>query len=184
MRRAIRRRLGGFWPSDKITTMKRLWPLGVFLLNGCAEPSFTFRGYTELSDCRGVLDAELEGDARFQNAVDTDMPLGEGIVTQLAGELFSVPVDIFVSCYRNGSVAAVDYIAEVTDPEQSAAYFSRVAQELDAIFGLQPQEIGTAESRSRIYHCGDPVSVVLREARHGDMDFEVSLAVMPGSAGC
>jgi hypothetical protein len=164
--------------------MKRLWPLGVFLLNGCAEPSFSFRGYSELSDCRSVLDAELAGGARFQDAADTDTPLGEGVVTQLTGDLFTVPVGIFVSCYRNGAVAAVEYIAAVTDPEESSAYFARVAQELDAIFGSPPRESGTPESRSRFYHCGDPVSVVLREARHGDMDFEVSLLVMPGSAGC
>lgn len=165
--------------------MKRLWPIGVLLLHGCAEPQFNFRGYTELSDCRAVLDAELEGGAEFEDAVDTEMPLGEGIVTQLVGNLFTVPTRIFVSCYRNGAVASIDYIAEAEASELSAAYFEHVAQELDAIFvGVQPREIVAAESRSRIYNCGDPVSVVLREARHGDMDFEVSLAVMPGSAAC
>ena len=157
----------------------------MILLTGCAEPQFNFRGYTELSDCRAVLDAELASDSRFQEAVDTDMPLGEGVVTQLAGELFTVPVSVFVSCYRNGAVAAVDYIAEAEEPELSAAWFEHLAQELDAIFiGVQPRQIVAAESRSRIYNCGDPVSVVLREARHGDMDFEVSLAVTPGSAAC
>jgi hypothetical protein len=164
--------------------MKRLWPFGVLLLNGCAEPSFSFRGYTELSDCRNVLDAELAGGARFQDAVDTDMPLGEGVVTHLASDLFTVPVRIFVSCYRNGAVGAVDYIAETSVPEESGAWFTHISQELDAIFGSPPRESGTAESRSLIYHCGDPVSVVLREARHGEMDFEVSLLVMPGSAEC
>ena len=164
--------------------MKRLWPLGVLLLTACAEPQFTFRGYTELSDCRAVLDAELAGGARFQEAADTETLLGEGVVTQLTGNLFTVPVSIFVSCYRNGAVGSVDYIAESTVSDESAAYFEHVARELDAIFGGQLRQINTAESRSNVYHCGDPVSVVLREARHGDMDFEVSLAVMPGSAGC
>jgi len=164
--------------------VKRSWPIALLLLSGCADPQFNLRGYTELSDCRAVLDAELETGARFQNAVDTEMLLGEGVVTELAGELFTVPVSVFVSCYRNGDVAAIDYVAEAEEPELSAAYFEHLVQELDAIFGFQPEQIDTGESRSRNYNCGDPVSVVLREARHGDMDFEVSLAVTPGSAGC
>jgi hypothetical protein len=164
--------------------MKRLWPLGVLLLHGCAEPQFTFRGYTELSDCRAVLDAELAGGARFQDAVDTDTALGEGVVTQLVGELFTVPARIFVSCYRNGAVSSVDYISDTAVSDESAAWFEHLARELDAIFGARPRPIDTAESRTLVYNCGDPVSVVLREARHGDMDFEVSLAVMPGSATC
>ena len=163
---------------------KVFWPLGALLLTACAEPQFTFRGYTELSDCRSVLDAELEGGAKFQEAADEETLLGEGVVTQLTGNLFTVPVRIFVSCYRNGAVSSVDYIAESTVPDESAAWFEHVARELDAIFGGQPRQINTEDSRSRVYHCGDPVSVVLREARHGDMDFETSLAVTPGSASC
>jgi hypothetical protein len=156
----------------------------MLLLAGCAEPAFNFRGYTELSDCRAVLDAELAAGGRFQEAVDTETALGEGVVTQLAGELFTVPTQIFVSCYRNGAVSSIEYLSEVDVSEQSAAWFDHMARELDAIFGFEPQQIDTGESRSRVYNCGDPVSVVLREARHGDMDFEVSLAVTPGSATC
>jgi hypothetical protein len=163
--------------------MKRLWPIGVFLLNGCAEPSFSFRGYTELSECRTVIDAELAGGSTFREAVDTEMPLGEGFVTELSGELFSVPVAVFVSCYTNGTVSAVEYISEGTDPEESAANFALMAQGLDAIFG-NPQELVSAESRSRTYHCGDPATVNLRAARHGESDFEVSLLVMPLPVTC
>ena len=163
--------------------MKRLWPIGVFLLSGCTQPSFSFRGYTELSECRSVIDAELAGGSRFQEAVDTEMPLGEGFVTELEGELYSVPVSIFVSCYTNGTVSAIEYISEVTDPDVSAANFASIAQGLDSIFG-DPVELSSAESRSRTYHCGDPATVNLREARHGEMDFEVSLLVMPLPVTC
>jgi len=170
--------------SIRPATVKRLWPIGVFLLNGCAEPSLSFRGYTELSDCRNVIDAELATGASFRDVVDdNDLPKGEGVVTELGGELFTVPVRIFVTCYDTGNVGAVDYIAESTDPETSAAFFMHLSQEIDAIFG-EPQLRTTAESRSRVYHCGDPATVILREAQHGEMDFEVSLLVAPRPGSC
>lgn len=163
--------------------MKHAWLMGVVLLSGCAEPQFGFRGYTDVSDCRNVIDAELAGGSEFEDFIDADLARGEGVATQLRGELFSVPVRIFVSCYSSGAVDGVDYIAEAADLDTSGAFFAKMAVELDAIFG-EPQQIFAAESRSRVYLCGDPATVVLREARHGDMDFEVSLLVIPRFVEC
>jgi hypothetical protein len=92
-------------------------------------------------------------------------------------------VSIFVTCYDSGGVGAVEYIAEAADGATSAAFFDRVSQELDAIFPA-PRQSSTLESRSRTYHCGDPATVVLREALHGDMDYEVSLLVVPRPGVC
>ncbi len=163
--------------------MKRLWLLAALLLAACAEPQFGFRGYTELSDCRNVIDAELETGAGFQDAVDEELPSGDGVVTELSGGLYSVPVSIFISCYDNGDVSSVDYIAEAADGATSAAIYDRLSQELGAIFPT-PRESSTLESRSLTYHCGDPATVILREALHGDMDYEVSLLVVPLPGEC
>lgn len=155
----------------------------MLLINGCAEPQFGFRGYTDLSNCRNVIDAELAGGSKFEEFIDADLARGDGVATQLRGELFSVPVNIFVSCYGSGGVDGVDYIAETVDFDTSGSYFAKMANELDAIFG-EPQQIFAAESRTRIYLCGDPATVVLREAMHGEMDFEVSLLVVPRFVEC
>jgi hypothetical protein len=163
--------------------MKRLWPIAALLLAACAEPQFGFRGYTELSDCRNVSDAELATGASFRDVVDEDLPNGEGFVTELRGNLYSVPVSIFISCYDNNDVSSVDYIAEASDGATSAAMYDRLSQELGAIFPT-PRESSTLESRSRTYHCGDPATVILREAIHGDMDYEVSLLVVPRPGEC
>lgn len=163
--------------------MKRLWPLGVLLFAGCEEPQFSFRGYTELSDCRSVIDAELATGTSFRDIVDADLPKGEGVVTELGGDLFGVPVNIFISCYDTGEVSAVDYIAETAEPATSTAFFIKLSQELDAMFG-QPQDRATGDSRSRTYHCGDPATIVLRQAQHDELDFEVSLLVVPRPGRC
>jgi hypothetical protein len=163
--------------------MKRLWPALILLFEACAKPAFSFRGYTELSNCRNVIDAEISAGASFFDAFDTDLDRGEGVVTRLHSTLFATPVGIFVTCYRSGEVGAIDYIFEVTDPEASAALFIDSARELDAMFG-EPQQKETAESRARVYHCGDPATVELREAIHGDMEFEVSLTIVPRATGC
>lgn len=157
--------------------------VAAILLGACAEPHFGFRGYTELSDCRNVIDAELATGAGFQDAVDEDLPNGEGVVTELRGGLFDVPVSIFVSCYDNSDVSSVDYIAEAADGATSAAFYDALARELDAIFPT-PTQSSTLDSRSRTYHCGDPATVILREALHGDMDYEVSLLVVPLPGEC
>lgn len=164
-------------------TMNRILPLAVLLLFACAEPQFGFRGYTELSNCRNVIDAELATGAAFRDVLDEELPNGDGVVTELGGELYGVPVSIFVSCYDNGDVSAVDYIAEASDGATSAAFYDRLSQELSAIFPA-PKESSTQESRSRTYHCGDPATVILREALHGDMDYEVSLLVVPRPGEC
>jgi hypothetical protein len=164
--------------------MNRLWPLAVFLLTACAEPQFGFRGYTELSDCKNVIDAEFATGASFREVIDDDdLPKGEGVITELRGELYSVPVGIFISCYDNGDVGAVDYIAEAADGATSAFFFDRLAQELGAIFPT-PKPSSTLESRTLTYHCGDPATVILREALHGDMDYEVSLLIEPRPGEC
>lgn len=169
--------------SRPAADMNRLWPLGALLLSACAEPQFSFRGYTELSDCKNVLDAELDGGAVFEDVIQTEMPRGDGVATQLRGKLFSADVKIFVSCYDGGDVGAVDYIQEFTDSTASAVSFGRLTEELNAIFGM-PQESGSENSHVRTYHCGAPATVILREARHGEMDFEVSLLVMPNPPPC
>ena len=163
--------------------MKRLWPVVFLLLSACAEPRFAFRGYTDLSDCRSVIDSELDAGAELITAFDEDLPAGEGVVTHLAGELLGSPVDILVSCYRSGQVGSVDYIGDAHEPEASAMFFLRLATELDEVFGT-PFETLTADSRRWTFLCGDPATVVLREARLADMDYEISLLVIPFPTEC
>lgn len=163
--------------------MKHLWPVGFLLITACSEPRFGFRGFTDLSDCRSVIDSELLAGAEFVNAFDTELPAGEGVVTELAGELSGMPVDILVSCYRGGQVGSVDYIADAGEPEQSARFFMQLATELDTAFGT-PFETLTPDSRRWTFVCGDPATVVLREARLADMDYEVSLLVIPYPSEC
>jgi hypothetical protein len=157
--------------------------VSLLLLAACAEPSFSFRGYTEHSDCRGVLNAELAGGTRFFDASDIELPRGAGIVTRMTGTLFALPVDIYVSCYDNGVVAAIDYITDASDFQTSNASFAALSREFDSLFGAPALE-ETADSRSRIYRCGNPSTLVLREARHGDMDYETSVLVVPQTTEC
>jgi uncharacterized protein YciI len=127
-----------------------------------AEPSFSFRGYTEHSDCRGVLNAELTGGTRFIDALDAELPRGEGIVTRMTGELFSLPVAIYVTCYDNGMVAAVDYIADASDRKRAM----RRSRPWRVSSGAR-RSGGERRRRRRIYRCGNS-RPGLREARHGD----------------
>ena len=165
--------------------MKRLWLLSFLLVEACSKPTFSFRGFTDLSDCRSVIDSELADGATFNTAFDALMPGGDkdGTVTHLDGKLGTVPIAIFVSCYRNGKVSSVDYIANVADTAASSNTFDAFDRELKAIYG-EGRDSFTRESRRKTYVCGEPATVVLREAQLAQADYEVSLLVVPHPSDC
>lgn len=152
-------------------------------LVACSESRFEFRGYTELSSCRQVIDAELANGAEFEDAYDSTDPELPGHITELDGRLFDLPVRIDVTCSPRGKVTSVQYVALARDPDETATAFGLVAAELSQLFG-EPRFTTTADSRTLSYGCEDPAPVRLEEWILTEVEHEVYLAVVPGLMSC
>jgi hypothetical protein len=164
--------------------MRRLWPVGILLLQACGQPDFSLRGYTNLSDCRTVIDTELANGAEFVSAFDTDVSgPQEGAVTQLSTSLLETPVAIYVDCAGNGKVRSIDYIANQQDLGASSRFFDGVAGQIGELFGTATAT-ESPTMRSRTYFCDDRGMISLRQAKHDEQDFEVSLLVVPVPSRC
>ena len=155
----------------------------VFMLMACTEAPFEFRGYTERSNCRQVIDAELARGSNFESAYESADPSVPGLVTELTGTIFDVPVRIEVTCARSGGTVLVHYISPARDPAETAAVFSHFATELEAAYGA-PAMITSDERRSLHFLCDEPSPVLLEEWKLGEDTNEVYLAIVPGAAPC
>lgn len=160
-------------------------------LQACAEPSFEFRGYSDLSSCGEIIDAELANGGTFQGGYASEDLENPGYVTELSGELFAEPVRIDVLCNIQGFISSIHYISRATDPMETGPIFRRFGDELAMQFG-EPTVIVTEQGRSLRYVCQNPSPVLLDEWRlesEGDDEdqepvHEVYLAVMPRNTEC
>lgn len=163
-----------------------------FVLTGCAEPKFEFRGYTDFSSCAQIIDAELANGARFEGGHESYDPLMPGYVTMLSGEIFDVDVDIEVFCNDAGLIESVHYLADASDARETGAVFLRFGEGLASVFG-EPTVIATDDSRSLRFLCHSPSPVLLDEWRlepeeeqadDEEPPHEVYIAVMPRASEC
>jgi len=158
-------------------------------LAGCTESRFEFRGWSDLSSCREVIDTELANGAEFESAYDSTDPESPGHITELDGRLFDIPVRIDISCTTRGRIAAVQYIARVSQPEDTAQALELIATELAPLFG-DPWVSTTPDSRTLSYGCEEPAPVRLEEWRvtagedDDEVEHELYLAVVPGLMSC
>lgn len=163
------------------------WIACVLMLQACAEPKFEFRGYTDLSSCTEVIDAELANGSRYQGVFDAEDSETPGSTIELSGELFSEDVRIDVTCTA-GRITSIHYISQASDPRETGALWALFSQELGGLFG-EPTEIFTDEGRSRRFLCHSPSPVLLEEWRletedDEDPAHEIYLAIVPEAAEC
>lgn len=170
----------------------RLAPALLLAVTACAEPRFAFRGYTDLSSCRQVIDTELANGAEFATAYDSTDPEAPGHVTELTGSLFDLPVRIDINCTTQNRVASIQYIVAASHPDDTGAAFALLAGELQPLFG-EPAMSSTADSRTLSFGCIDPSPVRLEEwivTDHdegdsvGEAEHEVYLAIVPDLMSC
>jgi hypothetical protein len=165
------------------------WILVPFALQACAEPKFEFRGYTDLSSCTEIIDAELASGATFQGGYASDDLDSLGYVTELSGEIFSEQVQIDITCSATGYIDSIHYISPASDPTETGRIFVHFATELDTLFGA-PTQIATEEVLSLRYLCNSPAPFLLdewkleKEDADDDEEHEVYLAVTPLAAEC
>ena len=76
------------------TGLGALLAIPVIALTGCAEPQLEFRGYSDLSSCTEIIDAELAGGAVFQGGYPSEDLENPGYVTELLGSIFEERVRI------------------------------------------------------------------------------------------
>jgi hypothetical protein len=167
-----------------------VWFLLALALSGCAEPKFEFRGYTDLSGCTDVVDAELASGSSYVGVYNADDPQDLAQTIELSGTIFSEPVRINVSCTR-GRVDSIQYVAQESDPKKTGPVFAAFAAGLDGLFG-EPTVLVSDNSRSLRYLCDTRPPVLLEEWRLEPVDpdeddepvHEVYLAVVPAAAEC
>lgn len=152
-------------------------------LTACMEPAFEFRGYTELSSCRQVIDAELAQGASFEDAYDSFLRTEPELVTELAGQVFGQSVVIEIACNTRGSLKRIYYVADTRDPAETGAAYIRFAGELEALFGA-PAETHSEGSRSLSYVCGQSSPVVLEEHELSESEHELYVGVVPALVSC
>ena len=170
---------------------KLFWIVPALALQACAEPKFEFRGYTDLSSCTEIIDAELANGSTFQSGYTSAELDSLGYVTELAGEIFSEPVRIDVTCSATGYIDSIHYVSTESDPSETGRIFVRFATELQALFG-EPTELVTDQVLSLRYLCSSPAPFLLDEWKleldenedENDVEHEVYLAVTPLAAEC
>jgi hypothetical protein len=160
-----------------------LWVVTLMALQACSEPTFHFRGYSDRSSCRAVIDSELAAGAEFKGAFDEALPDGAGLVTELTGSILSQPVEIDVACYLHGSVSYVDYVSRSDEQDASTRAYETFSKELDDVFGEADEE-RFADRRGKTYLCDESAQVTLRQTRISETAYEVSLLVLPHPGDC
>ena len=162
---------------------------GGVALQACSEPRFEFRGYSDLSSCTEIIDAELASGGTFQGGFESEDIENPGYVTELSGTLFSESVRIDIQCNPRGFISSIHYISAASDPMDTGAVWALFSSELETLFG-EPTEILTEEGRSRRYICHNPSPALLDEWRlEGEEEDEVPLheiylAIDPRAAQC
>ncbi|HUF74534.1 MAG TPA: hypothetical protein VMR74_16755 [Gammaproteobacteria bacterium] len=173
--------------------LRNLWWIAALpALNACSEPAFEFRGYSDRSNCTGIIDAELANGARYDGVFASEDPENPAQTVELSATLFSENVRINVTCTA-GRVDSIQYVSQASDPVETGAIFAKFAAELEALFG-EPTAIASDRARSLRYFCHSPAPVLLEEWRllaEGDeegedevVEHEVYVAVVPGAAEC
>lgn len=169
------------------------WIGPLLALSACTEPRFEFRGYSDLSGCQSVINAELDRGAVFRGGFESEDIENPGYVTELGGELFGEPVDIEVLCTPAGYVGSIHYYSEASDPAETDALWALFSEELYSLFG-EPTMLSTDINRSLRFLCHSPSPILLDEWRLVDdtddteedeaVEHELYLAVVPDSADC
>jgi hypothetical protein len=160
-------------------------------LQGCAKPQFEFRGYSDLSSCTEIIDAELANGSAFRGGYPSEDIENPGYITELSGTIFSERVRIEILCSPSGFIDSIHYIAETTEPIETGAIWARFSAELATLFGT-PTEIFADNGRTRRYLCHRPSPVFLDEWRlEPDADdedppeeHEIYLSVSPRAIEC
>lgn len=169
----------------------RWWIAALPALSACSEPAFEFRGYSDLSSCTAVIDAELANGAEYVGVYSSADPENTAQTVELSGTLFTERVDIEIACTARG-VQSVQYVSTASDPIETGRIFAKFASELEALFGA-PTAIATDQARSLRYLCHSPPPVLLEEWRLVSdteeavdefVEHEVYVAVVPGAAEC
>jgi hypothetical protein len=171
---------------------KDVWILPLLALSGCAEPKLEFRGYTDLSGCTDIIDAELANGSSYEGVFDAEDPEDPAQTIELSGTIFDEPVRIDVTCTA-GRIDSIHYLSRARDPRDTGAVFARFMAGLDAIFG-QPDTVTSENARSLRYLCRNPSPVLLeewrlepdeeQEAEDEEPDHEVYIAVVPSATAC
>ncbi len=168
---------------------RSLLPGIVVLLHGCTEPQLEFRGYSDLSSCTEIIDAELANGGVFQGGYASDDPENPGYITELLGTIFDERVRIDIHCDVRGFISSIHYLSLASDPMDTSEVFFRFADELASAFG-EPTQIVTDEGHSLRFLCHNPAPVLLEEWRleqeteDEEPMHEVYLAVLPGAVEC
>lgn len=161
-------------------------------LPACVDPKFEFRGYSDLSSCQRVIDAELANGSSFQGGYQSDDIGYLGYVTELSGTIFSERVDIDVLCTPAGDVGSIHYYSSASDPRETGRVWALFSSELEMLFGA-PTEIFNEQGRSRRFLCHNPSPVLIDEWRleaeedapdDEEPDHEIYIAVVPSAAEC
>ena len=171
------------------TGLGALLAIPVIALTGCAEPRLEFRGYSDLSSCTEIIDAELAGGAVFQGGYPSEDPENPGYVTELLGSIFEERVRIEILCDVRGLISSIHYVSLASDPEDTGEVFFRFADELTSRFG-EPTQIVSDDGHSLRFLCHNPAPILLDEWRlepatdDEEAVHEVYLAVMPEALEC
>ncbi|MDX1563572.1 MAG: hypothetical protein R3305_11630, partial [Gammaproteobacteria bacterium] len=129
----------------------------------CSEPAFEFRGYNDRSTCPEVIDTEIAAGFEFVGAYEPDPEVSTGVVTELAGEIATLPLKIEVDCGRSGQTNSVSYVFVSPDVALADAVFDVFSADLMARFG-EPAERVFGGTHTQLYLCGDPATVVLEQS--------------------
>jgi hypothetical protein len=163
------------------------------LVCACDEPRFEFRGYSDISNCRQVIDAELANGSFLMDIFDAPDPESTDVITELMTEIYGREIAIEVACQPQGEVSWVHYVATEQEPRETDEIYERYGTELESLLGA-PTEHATGDSRSLHFLCSKEAPIVLEEYRRepelladgttGAERHEVYLAVIPSNSGC
>lgn len=163
------------------------------LVCACEQPRFEFRGYSDVSNCRQIIDAELANGSFLTDIFDAPDPESTDVITELVTEIYGREIAIEIACQPQGEVSWVHYVATEQEPRATDEIYARYGTELENLLG-PPTEHSTADSRSLHYLCSEEAPIVLEEYRlepevladgaTGAERHEIYLAVIPSNSHC
>ena len=127
--------------------------LMTIVLLACSKPPFEFRGYSAGSECAAIIAAEISQGAELVGTRQEKIQgIGDLTVSELRGDVYSLPMFIEVVCHGESDPYGVWYLAVVNDLEAQAATYDRLTNILTQEFSA-PTLAGDMGNREARFHC-------------------------------
>lgn len=128
--------------------------LPIVLLSACGKPTFEFRGYSDISSCTDVVDAEVSLGAQVigTNKADYEESL---TLTEMKVEIQGASAIAYVECDQFLKFRSIQYFVKPEIPLKLPELYDRLHTEMSRSFGIPRSTSGERIDRQSSFRCGE-----------------------------